>query len=439
MRIHVFRAGTHTASNGRTITFSEADLRDIAEVYNPALHEAPLVIGHPKTDDPAYGWVKRVDYVEGEGLYVEAHQVEPAFEELVRRGRYKKISISLYLPDAPDNPVPGHYYLRHVGFLGAQAPAVKGLRPVELNEAAGAVTITFGEEEPATVRAIAEAVFERLRRWLGFAEEELSTRPWEPIDPSDYESAEAYCAACLIDMNEPGQPKVKEKCKLPIREPNGRLNRNALFAAQNSLVNPARMVKAPPEVRRAAARKLVRIMREHGIEPAESLLEVADMAEPQKQTQPEQQPQGQQTVDVEKLRAELEQRLRTEFEERQRRREQIVEFVGGLLEQGKITPAYKPFLVAFMERLSEIEGTISFAEKEQSLLEAFQGFLQALPRQVHYGEFVPPEEGEAQADVPVPPGYRVRPEKLELHRKALQYAEQHKVDYVTAIKRVSAS
>jgi len=96
-------------------------------------------------------------------------------------------------------------------------------------------------------------------------------------------------------------------------------------------------------------------------------------------------------------------------------------------------------MVAFMERLAEMEGTVQFAEKEQSLLEAFQGFLQALPRQVHYGEFVPPEEGEAQAAVPVPPGYRVRPEKLELHRKALQYAEQHKVDYVTAIKRVSAS
>jgi len=30
--------------------------------------------------------------------------------------------------------VPGVYYLRHVGFLGAQPPAVKGLRPIELAE-----------------------------------------------------------------------------------------------------------------------------------------------------------------------------------------------------------------------------------------------------------------------------------------------------------------
>ncbi len=91
MRIHVFRAGTHTDSTGRTITFSEADLRDIAEVYDPSLHEAPLVICHPRTDDPAYGWVKRIEYVEGAGLYVEAHQVEPAFAELVHLMREQGI------------------------------------------------------------------------------------------------------------------------------------------------------------------------------------------------------------------------------------------------------------------------------------------------------------------------------------------------------------
>ncbi len=32
----------------------------------------------------------------------------------------------------------------------------------------------------------------------------LSTRPWGPISESDYESAEAFCRACLVDLNEPG-------------------------------------------------------------------------------------------------------------------------------------------------------------------------------------------------------------------------------------------
>ena len=47
---------------------------------------------------------------------------------MVAAGAFKKISASFYSPSSPQNPVPGVYYLRHVGFLGAQPPAVKGLR-----------------------------------------------------------------------------------------------------------------------------------------------------------------------------------------------------------------------------------------------------------------------------------------------------------------------
>jgi len=112
--------------------FSESDLQASASAYNPALHEAPIVVGHPKADAPAYGWVKSLSFADG--LEAEPHQVDEAFSELVQAGRYKKISASFYTPDAPTNPVPGVYYLRHVGFLGAQPPAVKGLKPVEFSE-----------------------------------------------------------------------------------------------------------------------------------------------------------------------------------------------------------------------------------------------------------------------------------------------------------------
>ena len=63
--------------------------------------------------------------------------MDAAFAETVAAGRFKKIFASFYSPDAPANPVPGVYYLRHVGFLGAQPPAVTGLRSPEFadNEA----------------------------------------------------------------------------------------------------------------------------------------------------------------------------------------------------------------------------------------------------------------------------------------------------------------
>lgn len=140
--IHFFRAGRHTDHNGQEITFSQADLEAIASQYDPAVHEAPLVVGHPKTDDPALGWIKAVT-AKPDGLYASAADVHPEFADLVRAGAYKKVSASFYQPHTRNNPRPGSYYLRHVGFLGAMAPAVKGLRPVSFNE--GAEIVDFQE------------------------------------------------------------------------------------------------------------------------------------------------------------------------------------------------------------------------------------------------------------------------------------------------------
>lgn len=67
-------------------------------------------------------------------LAASPKELDPAFFELVRAGRFKTVSASFYLPNSPNNPKPGHLYLRHVGFLGAAAPAVKGLKPVEFSE-----------------------------------------------------------------------------------------------------------------------------------------------------------------------------------------------------------------------------------------------------------------------------------------------------------------
>lgn len=145
--IHIFRPGRHTAMQGQSLDFGEADLAATAAAYNPALHEAPLVIGHPAADAPAYGWVAGLTAGPG-GLFAAPRQLEPAFAEEVRSGRYKKVSASFYAPDSPHNPKPGVYYLRHVGFLGAQPPAVKGLAPVQFAEGdtgEGCVTVEFAE------------------------------------------------------------------------------------------------------------------------------------------------------------------------------------------------------------------------------------------------------------------------------------------------------
>ncbi|CAP44762.1 hypothetical protein [Bordetella petrii] len=163
-RIEIFRPGTHTAMSGETIGFTEAQLRASAAAYDPTLHEAPIVIGHPRADGPAYGWVKGLRYAES--LEAEPDQVEPQFAELVEAGRFKKVSASFYRPDSPSNPVPGVFYLRHVGFLGAQPPAIKGLRQVEFADGAGGDVVELEFSEAMEFGEVNVGVLQRLFRGM---------------------------------------------------------------------------------------------------------------------------------------------------------------------------------------------------------------------------------------------------------------------------------
>lgn len=63
--IQIFKPGKRTAMSGVTLDFSDADLQATAAAYDPAKHEAPLVVGHPKHDDPAYGWAASLAYADG--------------------------------------------------------------------------------------------------------------------------------------------------------------------------------------------------------------------------------------------------------------------------------------------------------------------------------------------------------------------------------------
>ena len=152
--LHLLKAGTFTDAHGQRVTLTVGDLSAIAAAYDPVRHEAPIVVGHPAMDAPAYGWIDSLS-ADAESLRGTAHQVNPVFAEAVRAGAYKKISVSLYGPRHPNNPTPDSWHLRHVGFLGGQTPAVKGLPNVELAEDDTAVTLEFelGEADDATRRA----------------------------------------------------------------------------------------------------------------------------------------------------------------------------------------------------------------------------------------------------------------------------------------------
>ncbi len=165
--IHIFRSGVHTDAAGNTHKFSGETLRSIAESYDPGTSEAPMVIGHPKTDDPAYGWIQRLEYRgddagDGEGLWAHPHQVAEEFEDVAEKGHYKKRSASFYGPGHPNNPTPDRFYLRHVGFLGATPPAVKGLKALGFADDANTIEFQVSGYELSTVASL----WRNLREWL---------------------------------------------------------------------------------------------------------------------------------------------------------------------------------------------------------------------------------------------------------------------------------
>jgi hypothetical protein len=120
--IDVFRAGDY----GDKGSYTRGDLDSVIGNYDPAQHEAPVVIGHPEHDAPAFGWVAALRRV-GDTLQAKLRQVVPQFEALVRQGQFKKRSVAFY-------QTARGLALRHLGFLGGMIPKVKGLRDLQLCE-----------------------------------------------------------------------------------------------------------------------------------------------------------------------------------------------------------------------------------------------------------------------------------------------------------------
>jgi hypothetical protein len=321
--IHIFRAGRHTSANGATLEFGEDTLRAAAAAYDPARHEAPLVVGHPRDNGPAYGWVGALSYDEN-GLHAAPTQLDADFAELVRAGRFKKVSASFYTPDSPANPVPGTYYLRHVGFLGAQPPALKGLKAASFSDNEQGVIEFSGEWEMATF-------FRRFREWF--------------IDKFSREEADQVIPAHIVEAieAEARQPVEAESEAMPVQTA-------AAFSETAAEESPMTADQIAALEKRAAE--------------AEAALAARD--------------------------AEFSEReARFAAAERDQRRAQTATSIDALISEGRVLPAQREGLVAFMDALPA-ETVVEFGEGETATKQAGReyvlGFLRSLPKAVEFGE-----------------------------------------------------
>lgn len=157
--IEIARTGTFTDSLGRSQTFTARDLDAIAAAYDPRRRDAPLVFGHPSSDAaPAFGWAQRLKS-EGGKLFAQFAQVPGEVREMVAKGHYRHVSMSL---------MPDRVTLRHVALLGAAQPAIDGLAAVEFENGAEAITVDFA----ATTEGAAMNL-EELQRQVGQMQAQL--------------------------------------------------------------------------------------------------------------------------------------------------------------------------------------------------------------------------------------------------------------------------
>ncbi|EED7270559.1 peptidase [Salmonella enterica subsp. enterica] len=375
--IHIFRAGTHTDMHGRRINFSDADLNEIAQNYNPALHEAPIVVGHPKTDAPSYAWVRGIKK-DPDGLKAEPRDIDPQFAELVKNRRYSKVSASFYCPESPGNPTPGKYYLRHIGFLGAQPPAIKGLKQVSFAEDEEGV-VEFADWSLQTTATL----FSRIRDFF--------------ISQFGLEKTDSVMPDYLIDSLRDDAARTATTDATPaFSDPVG-------IPAEDA-IQPVAEKPAPTPPEDTAVDKELQVKLEQENADLKRQLDERNKAEVQ--------------------------RVATE------RHNANVAFADSLVSDARLAPAGKGLVVAVLDALGDGESPVSFSENgsEQPLVEAFKAQMQKARPLLDFGEVATGDRTDRTA---IPAEFaEADPVRLELHTKAVALAQAENITYEAAVARL---
>lgn len=377
--VHIFKPGRWTTMAGETIEFSEADLRATAAAFSPAVSKAPIVIGHPATDDPAQGWVASLQAT-ARGLFAVPAQVDPVFAEAVNAGRYGTVSAKFYRPTDASNPVPGVWYLRHVGVLGAQNPALKGL-----DDPAFA-----GADDDGCV-CFAEGV--AFSEWGDVTNASLwrRVRDWFIADKGLAVADEVIPGYMVQSLEQDAQDEVNQVNQEELQP-------NPAFSEPNPL--PENTVT--PEQKAALEAENTQLKAQLAQVQASEAKALADKTHAAH-----------------------------------------VAFCEDLASQARMLPTSQPVAVAMLDHLAA-QAAVEFGEGDAktTLLDGFKGYLAAQPAQVTFGESATNGRAAGTQDGDVsfaaPDGYGVEPVAMALHAKALAYQKANAgVSYVDAITAVS--
>ena len=219
--VEAFKVGKVTDMAGKEHDFSEADLEDLNEGIHEQLkagYQPPLVKGHPKVDDPRVGSI--VDSkVEDNVLKVKLDDVSNDFAEEVKKGGFKYLSASIY-----SNLKKG---LRHLGALGAHAPAMKGMAPLcfgegcfaEVDKGVTEQDVCMFAESFAWDRLVPASVFERLIWKLGSIGTLFRSQREQLIEKEGIEAADKIIPEYAVKDIESVRDVIKDSNNFPKQTP----------------------------------------------------------------------------------------------------------------------------------------------------------------------------------------------------------------------------
>jgi hypothetical protein len=381
--VEAFKAGTHTDSDGTTRKWDPGDLSKIVQQYNktadpknPDRKVAPVVLGHPKDNSPAYGWVDKVKMV---GDKIKAHMTElnGGFKQALKEGAYKTRSISLY-PDLN---------IRHIGFLGGVQPAVAGLGPFKFEEGVKATTYEFAEEH------IDPQEYKLMKRELNFFER-LFKRFKIEVTPTDHSEPGPQDRVPLSRGVEPGYDKPGI---ISAKESTMAIEKDTTTAGGTTVVKtvetPAPASPANENPSPQAFADLMKAFTELKGKFEELEKKYAEMATSHSEV----------VVEKDKAVAEKD-KVVTELSAMtvEARKNSFKQFCDGLVGQGRMLPRDVDQEILNLElRYEKDSATKDFSEKKETpSVDAFKNYLEAQPKIVAFEEIATKDSAPVTKDVP---------------------------------------
>lgn len=122
--VEVFRTGTWNGDR-----YDAKDLDDMVAAFDAVGFQPPVKLGHDeKSGDRAYGWVERI-YRVGDRLVADLKDIPQHLYELIRDRAYDHISSEIFF-NLKRGGKTFRRALKAIALLGAETPAVAGLKPI---------------------------------------------------------------------------------------------------------------------------------------------------------------------------------------------------------------------------------------------------------------------------------------------------------------------